>query len=309
MSISVDIDEAGILSFFNLCIRYALGLGAMGREKSELRKIKTQMTKNVDEVKRALKAVQSIARDDDEVNDTREDLEEKLKKAEATREYIDLFIQKEHYVTLIEGSQIEGEDGEKVLAEYLGELSGMVNGEHEEWDEIEIALRKKKENRIKNSRKKMEEKLTDTHKLIMKLPEDKSMWTSDQLKKTDKIVGKNSLSGRETIAKLRSSVLDPNGMSDEEIMETLRADVTDLGGKPHVQLIVRTLAWNFFYWKLAPFVCMRDTSTLRSTSLDSEETPVFGYKSVYVPGNKRRKRTVVMEKKISKPKTIALELK
>ena len=315
LKMGISINETDVLGFYNLCVRFALPHGSMGGVSSTMTTKKKDLTKKINASKKALEELKKALHPTNSAGHTPQDMEEAIRTMEMKREFLESFLWASHYDFLTEVStkiqEEDSEEGEEELANYLGEISGMTECEHDDWDEVDDALRSKKRENIKRTRKTLETKHKKAQNLVQKLSEDEKKWTQAQKKEVDKLIGKNTLSGKEAIAKLRTSVPDPRAMSDEEVYATRPACITDIKGLEEIKPLVRTLVWCLIYWRTAPFVCLRDTQTLRSTCLSGEdgEMSVFGYKSTYRRGNKRKKRTVAMADKVSPGKTISITLK
>jgi len=312
---SFRINESCLLGFYNLCIRYALSYGSIGKVSTEITSRKKTLRSKINKTKKVLDELRKSDIPADEEGHTHEQMEEAIDRMEKKREFLDYFLWKDHYVSLLEvSSKMREDDAEKAeeeLANYLGEISGMDECEHEDWDNLHGALRKKKQENIKKTRDTMKKKHKKAQDLIQKLSEDETKWTQAQSKAVTTLIGAHSLSGKEAIAKLRVNVVDPQTLSDAEIYATRRASITDISGLKEVKPLVRTLVWSFIYWNMAPFFCLRDSKTLRSTRVDEgEEAPsVFGFKSGMRQYNNKRKRTVVLADVVSPGKTITVCLK
>jgi hypothetical protein len=312
---SFRINESCLLGFYNLCIRYALSYGSMGKVSTEITSRKKTLRSKINKTKKVLDELRKSDIPADEEGHTHEQMEEAIDRMEKKREFLDYFLWKDHYVSLLEvSSKMREDDAEKAeeeLANYLGEISGMDECEHEDWDNLHGALRKKKQDNVKKTRDAMKKKHKKAQDLIQKLSEDETKWTQAQSRAVTTLIGAHSLSGKEAIAKLRVNVVDPQTLSDADVYATRRASITDISGLKEVKPLVRTLVWSFIYWNMAPFFCIRDSKTLRSTRVDEgEEAPsVFGFKSGMREHNGKRKRTVLLADAVSPGKTITVCLK
>lgn len=327
----LSIDESCIMGFYNLCIRFAIPHGSMGKVSGELVLRKKKLTSKMNKLKKVMKEIEEgnynpSEKDKDlPIFESLDEVEEAINLMQKKRAYLDSFLWRSHYTFVKEMSkELETENNKKAegdLVDYFGEISGMTDGEHEDWSDLHKSLRKAKEKNIKNTRETLIKKYQETQTLIKKLPEDRNKWTESQNKKVNSLIGKNSLQGKEAIAKLRNDITDPIQMSDEEVYNTRRSCITDIKGYSDIKPIVRTLIWNNIYWKFSPFFCLRYTKYLGSITENDdslsngkegeiEKISFYGYKKEMIQDEKgKRKRTVVLSEKVSQAKTIRIKLK
>jgi hypothetical protein len=266
-SIQMKYDESKIRAFYNLCLRYNLGVGQISKVKTAMTKEKTKLTKQIKELKTSIEAMT--------MTEMREEAEEDLREKEKERAFLNGFLWMDHHQFLIESSASIEEGDEKAkekLVEYIDETTGIGQKEADAWEDIFGKMIRKRRERIKKARDKM----------------------AKEWKKGGE-EGPNPLS-----------------MKDDQILDTLRADVTDLlplggkekeGGLKDLETRIRRVVWNMIYWKISPFVCLRETKAFRSTAI-MKGTSVYGYESVSENG----KRTIALSKTVSRPQKISLKL-
>jgi hypothetical protein len=324
-TVKFEVNEQCLMGFYNLCVRYVLRLGNMGDVYKQLNAMKRSLSEELKNKKEKLDSLVhlgiSVGDEDDQGPLVVESIEREINEIEMRKEYLQSFLWRSHHIALKQSSKKINENACKknidYLVNYLGDLSGMSDKQHEDWKTVDMVLKKKKLEKITKARKKMLDNFNLAQKLVRSLPDDKSTWSKDQLKKTTALIGKNDLPGKEIIAKLRNDVKDPRPMTNIEVHATTRASVADIRGSDELAVIVRTLVWNLMYWKLAPFVCLRDTESMRSTAVlkkeagEEKEESVYGFKSVYKMDNtnKRRKRNIEMARDVCDGLSIAIQLK
>jgi len=268
-SIHMKYDESKIRAFYNLCLRYNLGVGQISKVKTAMNKEKTKLTKEIKELKATIEAMT--------MTELREEAEEKLREKERERAYLDGFLWMSHHKFLIELSTSIEEGDEKAkeeLVKYIDGTTGIGQKEDGAWEDIFSKMIQKRRDRIKKARDKMAKG-----------------WKGE---------GSN-----------------PRSMKDEQILDTLRSDVTDLlpiegeggrgeekeGGLKDLETRIRRVVWNMIYWKISPFVCLRETKAFQSTAI-MKGISVYGYESVSENG----KRTIALSKTVSRPQKISLKL-
>ena len=264
-SIHLKYDESKMRAFYNLCLRFTLNIGQISKVKKAMNTGKRDLTKQINDLKTKL---ESTVMDEH----MRSQTEEEMKEKEMERSFLNSFLWKSHHKFLIDSAKDikEGdEEAKEKLNEYIDETTGIALGELDTWGDIFTSLVRKRRESVKRER-----------------------------------------------IKLAKEGKDEKAMTDDEVYDGMRADIANIlpipslsagkemeGGLKDLNTRIRRVVWNMMYWKLSPFLCLRERESLRSTAT-VDGSSVYGYESVSEKG----KRTIALSKSVTRPQKIALKL-
>jgi hypothetical protein len=142
-SIQIKYDENKLRAFFNLCVRYKLGMGKIHAVKKAIKEQKSSLTTKIKTMKK-----------DAELMGTPE---ESIDDLQRERDFLNDFMWKDHHELLIESSAGIEEGDKEVranLVKYIDDLTGIGAGEPGEWKDVFFQLDKKRRKRVTDGRAK-----------------------------------------------------------------------------------------------------------------------------------------------------------